>query len=221
MKNIERRDFLKFMAAIPTSMVLSKLISHIENSTSSAPNIIVIVLDALTARNMSLYGYPRQTTPNIERFAARSNVYHSHYSAGTYTTPGTASLLTGTYPWTHRAINIRGLVARKLYKRNIFHLLESHYNRIGFAQNRLATYLLGQFAESIDQYIPRESFSKLELNVTDVKYRDFLVKSRAIDDFLFRLNSETGSLIIGTFNRIRKLNSFQNVIQYNFQYSMT
>ena len=102
MKNIERRDFLKFMAAIPTSMVLSKLISHIENSTSSAPNIIVIVLDALTARNMSLYGYPRQTTPNIERFAARSNVYHSHYSAGTYTTPGTDRV--GLCPLRHAAI---------------------------------------------------------------------------------------------------------------------
>ena len=219
MKNIERRDFLKIMAAIPTSMVLSKLISQIENSTSSAPNIIVIVLDALTARDMSLYGYPRDTTPNIERFAACSNVYHSHYSAGAYTTSGTASLLTGTYPWTHRAINIRGLVARKLYKRNIFHLLESHYNRIGFSQNRFVTYLLGQFAESIDQYIPRESFSKLELNATDVKYSDFLVKSRVIDDFLFRLNSESGSLILGTLNKIRKLDSFQNVIAYNFQYS--
>jgi len=220
MKRIERRDFLKLITAIPASMVLSNLISQIENSTSSAPNIIVIVLDALTARNMSLYGYPRQTTPNIERFAARSNVYHSHRSAGTYTTPGTASLLTGTYPWTHRAINIRGLVARKLYNRNIFHLLESHYNRIGFSQNRLATYLLGQFAESIDQYIPRESFSKLELNATDVKYSDFLVKSRAIDDFLLRLHAESGSLILGTLNKIRKLNSFQNIIKYNFQYSM-
>ena len=220
MKKVERRDFLKLMAVIPSGMVLSNLISRLENSSSSSPNIIIVVLDALTARNMSLYGYPRKTTPNIERFASRSNVYHAHYSAGTYTTPGTASLLTGTYPWTHRAINIKGLVARDRYKRNIFHLLGPHYNRVAFTQNRLANYILAQFNEDIEQHLPRESFSKLELNPTDVEDSDHLARFRALDDFLLRLNSTAGSLVLGTLNKMRKLNSFEKIITDDFQYSM-
>ena len=219
MKSFSRRDFLKLMAAIPSGMVLSNLISRLENSSSSSPNIIIVVLDALTARNMSLYGYPRKTTPNIERFASRSNVYHAHYSAGTFTTAGTASLLTGTYPWTHRAINIKGLVARDRYKRNIFHLLGPHYNRVAFTQNRLANYVLSQFRESIDHHLPIKSFSKLELYITDINNSDHLVMFRALDDFLLKMTSSQGSLLFGTFNRYRKENAFERVITDNFQFN--
>ena len=31
------------------------------------PNIILIVCDTLSAKHMSLYGYDRRTTPNLER----------------------------------------------------------------------------------------------------------------------------------------------------------
>ena len=104
-----RRDFLKLSALIPISAALppwakklhfSEKISEINSPT----NIIIVLFDAMSARNLSVYGYPRNTTPNLVRFASRANVYHSHYSAGNFTTPGTTSLLTGLYPWTHRAI---------------------------------------------------------------------------------------------------------------------
>jgi len=221
MKTINRRDFLKLMAAIPASMALSKALSTLSEprQTLSSPHIIVIVLDALTARNMSLYGYPRQTTPNIERFAERCNVYHSHYSAGTFTTAGVASLLTGTYPWTHRAINIKGLIARDRYTRNVFKLFESHYNRVAFTQNRLANYIVSQFDESIDQHLPIKSFSELELYITDVGFSDYLVKFRSLDDFLLRVSPTQGSLLLGTFNKYRKENAFQKVITNNLQYN--
>ena len=219
MKNISRRDFLKLLATIPAGMVLSELISQLEMSNSSTPNIIVIVLDALTARNMSLYGYPRHTTPNMERLASRSNVYHSHYSAGTFTTAGVASLLTGTYPWTHRAINIKGLVARDRYDRNVFNLFESRYNRVAFTQNRLANYLLSQFEESIEQHLPVKSFSLLELYIANVEQNDHLVKFRAFDDFLLKMTPSQGSLLLGAFNRFRKQSSFQKVINDNLQFN--
>jgi arylsulfatase A-like enzyme len=221
MKTINRRDFLKLMAAIPTSMALSSVLSNLSEPRQAlaSPHIILIVLDALTARNMSLYGYPRQTTPNIERFAARSNVYHSHYSAGTFTTAGVASLLTGTYPWTHRAINIKGLIARDRHKRNVFKLFESYYNRVAFTQNRLANYIVSQFDESIDQHLPIKSFSQLELYITDVGNSDYLVKFRSLDDFLLRMSPTQGSLLVGTFNKYRKGNAFQKVITDNLQYN--
>ncbi len=68
--------------------------------------MVVIVFDAFSAYNISLYGYQRETTPNIARWAERAVVYHNHNAGGNFTIPGTASLLTGTYPWTHRAFGL-------------------------------------------------------------------------------------------------------------------
>ena len=92
------------------------------------PNVIIILFDALSAINLSVYGYPRATSPNLERFAARANVYHAHHSAGNFTTPSTASLFTGTYPWTHRAFSLNSLISAPVTPYNVFRLLDDVYH---------------------------------------------------------------------------------------------
>ncbi len=37
--------------------------------TSSPPDVILITVDALRANHLSSYGYPRETSPNIDAFA--------------------------------------------------------------------------------------------------------------------------------------------------------
>ncbi len=111
MHRISRRDFLKTSAALVASATFagaSRILSSADSQAVTKPNILVFVFDAMSAQNLSLYGYGRRTTPNLEKFAERASVYHRHYSAGNFTTSGTASMLTGLYPWTHRAINYRG-----------------------------------------------------------------------------------------------------------------
>ncbi len=112
----------------------------------------------MSADNLSLYGYRRHTTPNLERLAERALVYHSHYSGGNFTTSGTASMLTGVYPWSHRAINLGGLVRRPLVDGNIYHLLGPEYHRVGFSQNLWADLFLRQFGADVDQHIPSPTF---------------------------------------------------------------
>jgi hypothetical protein len=51
-------------------------------------------------------------------------VYHNHYAGGNYTTPGTASLLTGTLPWKHRAFQPGGNVDEAYVEKNIFSAFE-------------------------------------------------------------------------------------------------
>jgi len=166
MSQISRRDFLKLASAISGGVLLSTLkpqffpLSSLEKS--KLPSIIVIVLDAMTAENLSIYGYHRKTTPNFERFAKRATVFHNHSSAGNYTVPGTASLLTGLYPWTHRALNLSGLVVRELANRNIFSLLHSQYHRFAYSQNIAANQILNQFENSIDTYLSPGKFSVAE-----------------------------------------------------------
>ncbi len=120
-------------------------------SQVNGPNILVIVFDALSATNVSLYGYPRETTPNLSRFAEQATVYNRHYAGGSFTSPGTASILTGTYPWTNRAFHLYGTVARDFEQKNLFHgFSEDGYHRIVFTHNDLAAMLLYQFGDDIE-----------------------------------------------------------------------
>ena len=73
---------------------------------ASRPNIVILSIDALSAPHMSLYGYARPTTPELQQFARGATVFDRAYSNGNFTTPGIASILTGTLPWTHRALQL-------------------------------------------------------------------------------------------------------------------
>lgn len=70
------------------------------------PNLIFITFDALTAEDMSLYGYHLQTSPHLDAFAGESYLFKNMYANANWTRPSVASLLTGTYPWTHRLIHL-------------------------------------------------------------------------------------------------------------------
>ena len=84
MSHLYRRDFLKFVSIITAGAFLPRSLTLIKGDDTT-PNIIIILFDAMSARNMSLYGYPRKTTPFISRFADRSTIYHNHYSGGNFT----------------------------------------------------------------------------------------------------------------------------------------
>ncbi len=160
--SISRRDFLKLLALAPASYfykAASNSLLSLVNAAADGPGVIIIVLDTLSASNMSLYGYPRKTTTNIERFARRSNVYHAHYSAANFTSSGTASLLTGLYPWTHRAFHYEGQVVTKHVPFNLFRYWGDTSLRLGYTQNAWTDLLLYQFSPWIDRHVDLREFS--------------------------------------------------------------
>ncbi len=58
------------------------------------PNVIFYVIDGGGADYMSVYGYNRRTTPNLERLAAEGAVFERAYSNSSWTKPSTASFMT-------------------------------------------------------------------------------------------------------------------------------
>ena len=84
--------------------------AELRPATSSAatnrPNILLLTMDALSAQHMSLYGASRPTTPNLAAFAQQATTFDRAYSDGNFTTPGVASILTGTRPWANRALQL-------------------------------------------------------------------------------------------------------------------
>jgi len=118
--------------------------------------VIMVVFDAFSAYDISLYGYDRETTPVISSLAKRAVVYHNHFAGGNFTSPGTASLLTGVLPWTHRAFNLNGTVTDPYATQNIFGAFKNYY-RIAYTHNGFANNLLKQFRSELDELIPKES----------------------------------------------------------------
>jgi arylsulfatase A-like enzyme len=170
--SLSRRDFLKLssllsLLAVPLPRKAIKTLSGLGAPVQK--NVLIFVFDALSATHLPIYGYARNTTPNLSRFAERATVYHSHYAGGNFTTPGTASLLTGVYPWTHRAINLYGTVLEAFKQRNLFSAYPGSGFSFSFTHNLLADTLLEQFRSSIDLFKrPRD------LSIHDPEYSDRL-----------------------------------------------
>lgn len=60
-------------------------------------NVILISLDTLRADHLSVYGYPRKTSPCISDIAKQGTLFKKAYSSASWTLPSHISLFTGVY----------------------------------------------------------------------------------------------------------------------------
>lgn len=154
-----RRDFLKLASSLPLGFAATKTLQKFgipEQFQIEGQNFLVVVFDAFSAQHISTYGYQRETTPYLARLSEQAIIYHNHYASGNFTTSGTASLLTGTLPWTHRALQNKGTLAEPFTTRNIFSALNNHYG-IAYTHNPWANILLEQCEGVMDELVPRLS----------------------------------------------------------------
>jgi arylsulfatase A-like enzyme len=63
-----------------------------------APNVLLIVMDDVRIDDLSLYGYHRETTPNLTRLAQRAIRFDQARSTAPWTLPSHGSMLTGRWP---------------------------------------------------------------------------------------------------------------------------
>ncbi len=61
---------------------------------SKKPNVILYIIDGGGADYMSVYGYNRRTTPNLEKLAAEGALFENAYSTSSWTKPSTATFMT-------------------------------------------------------------------------------------------------------------------------------
>jgi len=78
------------------------------------PNVVLIGIDTLRADRLSVYGYPRATSPNLDRLAADGVVFEQAISAANWTAPSFASIFTGRVPATHGLVNAETAVSSQL-----------------------------------------------------------------------------------------------------------
>ncbi len=72
--------------------------AHRRANDSKQPNVLFIVMDTVRAKNLSLYGYRRKTTPELERYARTGAKFENALATAPWTTPSHASMFTGLWP---------------------------------------------------------------------------------------------------------------------------
>ena len=113
----------------------ARAIARLPRPPEGAPNVLLLVMDTQRADRMSVYGYPRPTTPRLEQLAREGVRYANASSASAWTLPSHASLFTGRQLHEHAA----GLLDRQYLDRRYPTLAETlraaGYATAGFAAN--------------------------------------------------------------------------------------
>jgi hypothetical protein len=100
-----------------------------------AMNVLLLILDTVRAPSMSVYGYDRPTTPNLQALAERAVTFERAFSTAPWTLPSHGSLFTGRYPhdlsaaWLEPLDDTHPTLAEILSARG--------YRTAGFVANRL------------------------------------------------------------------------------------
>ena len=68
-------------------------------------NLIMISLSNVGAQRMSLYGYERLTTPNLDQWAKDAIVFEKAFTQTSWTLPVATSLFTSLYPYSHKVMD--------------------------------------------------------------------------------------------------------------------
>lgn len=69
---------------------------------AASPNVLLLVLDTVSARHTSLHGYHHETTPGLARLADDSTVYTQAHAGSNWSLPSHATLFTGLPAGVHR-----------------------------------------------------------------------------------------------------------------------
>lgn len=218
MNTISRRDFLKLMGLLPLSAIESQLqLSTLQSQAGGSQNVIIVVFDAFSAYHISMYGYQRETTPNLARLAERAVIYHNHYAGGNFTTPGTSTLLTGTLSWQHRAFAHNAGLDESYINKNIFSVFRDYY-RLTYTHNPWVTRILRQIRENIDEDVKRNRLylkndfiiPTLLENDEDIAFVSWLRALRRMDNgyayslFMARLYEQHDRQVEANLERLKK-----------------
>jgi len=100
-----------------------------------ARNVILVVWDTVRANNLSAYGYPRDTTPNLKRWANKGVRFDRAIAPAPWTFPSHACFFTGHGPYeldTRRSFTLESPVLTLAE-----HLAARGYHTAGFVGNTL------------------------------------------------------------------------------------
>ncbi|MEE8480101.1 MAG: sulfatase-like hydrolase/transferase, partial [Desulfobacterales bacterium] len=69
-------------------------------------NVVMIFIDTLRADHLGSYGYPKKTSPHIDKLSQESIVFKNHFASNTVTISSFMSIITSLYPGSHGVFHV-------------------------------------------------------------------------------------------------------------------
>ncbi len=115
------------------------------------PDILFIVLDTQRADRLGCYGYEKNITPNLDRFASDGTVFEYAVSPAQWTVPSHASMFSGEYPSRHQVT--QSYLSMRQNSPHIAELLSAAgYETVGFCNNPLVGILNNGFKRGFKHF---------------------------------------------------------------------
>lgn len=120
----------------------------------SNKNVILFVVDALRADRLGCYGYERNTSPEIDTFAANSFKFEHAYSQANNTAPSVSSFISSLYPSAAlrflEETNSKTLVWQRMDE-NIYTMIDA-FKQNGYKTAFFTTNMVLQYSTPFDIY---------------------------------------------------------------------
>ena len=101
-------------------------------SNTYSKNVILLSIDTLSAKHLSLYGYHKKTAPFISSLSNKCMLFKNHFANADHTAPTHMSIFTGLYPVNHKVF--RGEVYKSKINLTIAEVLKkNNYKTYWFA----------------------------------------------------------------------------------------
>jgi arylsulfatase A-like enzyme len=123
----------------------------ITSPKNKAPLVVLYLVDTLRADHTTPYGYARDTTPELKKFAQDAVVFETAISAASWTKPSVASIFTSQLPGRHRAVQLRDKLDDRLL--TIAEMMKAQGFFTGAAISNSVIYAAGtNFEQGFDVY---------------------------------------------------------------------
>ncbi len=144
-------------------------------------HIFLFILDAVRKDHLSLYGYQRKTTPNIDKLAKQAEVYNWAFAPAPYTLASVPSILAGKYP-----IELSNAFTSGRFEEDDFptllELKKQGYTTAMFTANIVTSSLKTNLNEFFDYFW--DNLTEEELNRPAWLYQKAEVVLTAVEDFV-------------------------------------
>ncbi|CAA9224806.1 MAG: Sulfatase [uncultured Chloroflexi bacterium] len=120
---------------MPFSTQSASNVSSTGATSTTRPNVLVLAVDTQRADHLSCYGYPRLTSPHIDRLASQGLLFEDAYSEHIPTHPGYTTLFTGKDVFSHQIVTQGGTVELDPGVRQLAEILREQGYFTGAADN--------------------------------------------------------------------------------------
>lgn len=101
-RNVSIGECIKNCMIFPSLLFVLLLSSCIGEGEHQRTNVLLILVDTVTADHLGCYGYYRNTSPTIDSLAASGTIFMNCLAQSSWTLPGMASIYTGLSERSHR-----------------------------------------------------------------------------------------------------------------------